>query len=54
MKRLYKKKIKYQEWNERKSLVELSGNEKIMGLILGFLKSTEISWIERAKEREEE
>lgn len=37
---------------ERKRLAELLANEKAMGPLLEFLKSTEVGGRERAKERE--
>ena len=42
----------WQGWTERKGLAELLPNEKAMGPLLGFLKSTEVGGREGAKERE--
>ena len=49
---LCKEGISWQGWTERKGIAELLANEKAMGPLLGFLKSTEVSGREGAKERE--
>ena len=49
---LCKEGISWQGWTERKGLAELLANEKAMGPLLGFLKSTEVGEREGAKERE--
>ena len=49
---LCKEGISWQGWTERKKIAELFANEKAMGLLLGFLKSTEVGGREGAKERE--
>ena len=54
MRNLCKEGISCQGWTERKRLAELLANEKAMGPILGFLKSTEVGGREGAREREKE
>lgn len=49
-----KEEISRQGWTERKRLAELLANEKAVGPILGFLKSTEVGGREGAGEREKE
>ena len=49
---LYKEGISWQGWTEKKGLAELLANEKAMGPLLGFLKSTGVGGREGAKERE--
>ena len=49
---LCKEGISWQGWTERKKIAELLANEKAMGLLLGFLISTEVGGREGAKERE--
>ena len=49
MRALCEKGINYQGWTERKKLAQLLANEKAIGPILGFLKSTEKGETDRAK-----
>ena len=49
---LYKEGIRWQGWTERKGLAELLANEKALGPLVGFLKSTDVGGREGAKERE--
>lgn len=54
MRTLCKEGISCQGWTERKRLAELLANEKAIGPILGFLKSTEVGRRDGAREREKE
>ena len=54
MRNLCKEGISCQGWSERQRLAELLANEKAIGPILGFLKSTEVGGREGAREREKE
>ncbi len=54
MRTLCKEGISCQGWTERKKLAELLANEKAVGPILGFLKSTEVGRRDGAREREKE
>lgn len=47
-----KEGIRWQGWSERKGLAELVANEKAMGPLTGFLKSTEAGGRHEVKERE--
>lgn len=47
-----KEGIRWQGWSERKGLAELVANEKAMGPLIGFIKSTEVGGRHEAKERE--
>ena len=49
---LYKEGIRWQGWTEKKGLAELFANEKAVGLLVDFLKSTEMGTREGARERE--
>ena len=49
---LYKEGIRWQGWTEKKGLAELFANEKAVGLLVDFLKSTEVGAREGARERE--
>ena len=52
LRNLYKEGIRWQGWTEKKGLAELFANEKAVGLLVDFLKSTEVGAREGAKERE--
>ncbi len=52
LRNLYKEGIRWQGWTERKGLAELLANEKALGPLVGFLKSTDVGGREGAKERE--
>ena len=49
---MYKEGIRWQGWTEKKGLAELFANEKAVGLLVDFLKSTEVGAREGARERE--
>ena len=49
---MYKEGIRWQGWTEKKGLAELFANEKAVGLLVDFLKFTEVGAREGAKERE--
>ena len=52
LRNIYKEGIRWQGWTERKGLAELLANEKALGPLVGFLKSTDVGGREGAKERE--
>ncbi len=52
LRNLYKEGIHWQRWTEKKGLAELLANEKAVGPLVDFLKSTEVGAREGAKERE--
>ena len=54
MRTLCKEGISCQGGTERKRLAELLANEKAIGPILGFLKSTKVGKRDGAREREKE
>ena len=54
LRNLYKEGIHWQGSTERKVLAELLANEKVLGPLSGFLKSTDGGGREGAKEREVE
>lgn len=47
-----KKELNGKGWTEKRGLAELLANEKAMGPLLGFFKSTEVGGREGARERE--
>ena len=42
LRNLYKEGIRWQGWTERKGLAELLANEKALGPLVGFLKTTDV------------
>ena len=52
LRNLCKECIRWQGWTEKRGLAELLANEKAMGPLLRFLKSTEVGGRKGAGERE--